>query len=573
MSSILLSHPIASSGVILGIANHLYFKKHEPVRTAIIRTACFLLLQPALQLLLLHHFASVTISTPHIIFAYLTFFSSIATSIVAYRISPFHPLAKIPGPMIFKISKFWRMYICITGKQHIALKELHDRYGPIVRSGPNDISVIDHASLKAVLGTEGLPKGPAYLARKVVGLPPPLLVATGEEHTAHRRLWSRGFSSESIKEYQEIIISKGVELAEALTVRTGKELDLVEWMNFFTLVRVLSLNDCDMVANKGTLSTSFDFMAEMAFGSKTGMLKHGKDETGIIDLIHAGAWSAEISSQVPWLSYLLTFLPSSLSELRKICFAWGRRRVEDGSKTKDLWYHLSDEEGHEKVKPRLDRVGPDSLSAIVAGSDTTSTAMSNFFWCILSNPEAYKRVVSEVDKEYPPGIDPLLDTSRYGNLKFLRACLNESLRVLPPVPSNGPRVVPKESGGKVICGHFIAEGTQVQVPPLCVHYNPSNFSPSPESFIPERWIPGELQAPASSITMKTDAFIPFSYGPANCVGKNLAIQEMMMILTMLIQRFDFAFAEGFEWEEWVAKKVDAFLTENGPLKVVVRSKF
>ncbi|KAL0057455.1 hypothetical protein AAF712_015905 [Marasmius tenuissimus] len=551
MSSILLSNPIASSGVILGIANHLYFKKHEPVRTAIIHTACFLLLQPALQLFLLYHFASLTISAPHIILAYLIFFSSITTSIVLYRISPFHPLAKIPGPMIFKISKFWRMYICITGKQHIALKELHDRYGPIVRSGPNDISVIDHASLKAVLGTEGLPKGPAYLARKVVGLPPPLVVATGDQHTAHRRLWSRGFSSESIKEYQQIIISKGNELAEALAVRVGKELDLVEWMNFFT----------------------FDFMAEMVFGSKTGMLKHGKDNTGIINLIHAGSWSAEISTHVPWLSYLLTFLPSSLSELRRISFAWGHRRVKDGSKTKDLWYHLSDEEGHEKVKPRPDLVGPDSLSAIVAGSDTTSTAMSNFFWCILSHPEAYKQVVSEVDKEYPPGTDPLLDTSRYGNLKFLKACLNESLRVLPPVPSNGPRVVPKGSGGKIICGHFIAEGTQVQVPPLCVHYNPSNFSPSPESFIPERWIPGELQVPASSITMKTDAFIPFSYGPANCVGKNLAMNEMMMILTMLIQKFDFAWAEGFEREEWVGRKVDAFLTVNGPLKVVVRSRF
>ncbi|KAL0057169.1 hypothetical protein AAF712_016197, partial [Marasmius tenuissimus] len=235
----------------------------------------------------------------------------------------------------------------------------------------------------------------------------------------------------------------------------------------------------------------------------------------------------------------------------------------------------NDEEGHETVKPRPDLVGPDSTAAIIAGSDTTSTAMTNFFWCILSHPETYKRIIGEVDKEYPPGTDPLLDTSRYANLTFLKACLNESLRVLPPVPSNGPRVVPQGSGGRIICGHFISEGTQVQVPPMCVHYNPDNFSPSPESFIPERWILKDSRAifKGAPTTMKMDAFIPFSYGPANCVGKNLAMSEMMMVLTTLIQRFHFRFAEGFGLREWPEKKVDAFLTNNDPLKVIVEPRF
>ncbi|KAL0060256.1 hypothetical protein AAF712_012966 [Marasmius tenuissimus] len=432
-----------------------------------------------------------------------------ATSIVLYRISPFHPLANVPGPMIFKITKFWRMYICWTGKQHIMLKGLHDRYGPIVRSGPNDISVINHSSVKEVLGSEGLPKGPAYLARSPVGIPPPLIVTTGEEHTNRRRVWGRGFSSESIKEYQQIIVARANELTEGLSARVGQEINLMDWMNFL----------------------AFDFMAEMAFGTKTGMLKHGKDDSGVIELIHASAWFGEILSH-------------------------------------------NDEEGHEAVKPRPDLVGPDSVAAIIAGSDTTSTAMANFFWCILSHPEAYKRVISEVDKEYPPGTDPLLDTSQYANLTFLKACLNESLRVLPPVPSNGPRVVPQGSGGKIICGHFISEGTQVQVPPMCVHYSPDNFSPSPEAFIPERWIPKDSKTvfKGAPTTMRMDAFIPFSYGPANCVGKNLAMSEMTMVLTVLIQKFHFRFVEGFEWKEWPGKKVDAFLTDNGPLKVTVEPR-
>ncbi|KAL0060254.1 hypothetical protein AAF712_012964 [Marasmius tenuissimus] len=542
----------------------------------VVRTVCLLLLEPAIPLFALNRFLSVDISVLSIMLAYFTFFSSLATSIVVYRISSFHPLAKVPGPMIFKITKFWRMYICWQGKQHIVLKELHDRYGPIVRSGPNDVSVIDHDSIKKVLGSEGLPKGTAYLSNSPVGAPPPLFAVNGEEHTCRRRVWARGFLSESIKEYQQIVSAKANELSEGLSAQAGRELDFTDWMTFF----------------------AFDFMAEMAFGTKTEMLKHGKDDSGVIEAIHAGARFGEITSHVPWLTHLLTFLPStSFMKIREIALTWGRQRTAKGSETKDLWYHLvallsdedriirsnepfflnqSDEEGHEKAPPRPDLVGPDSLSAIIAGSDTTSTATANFFWCILSHPEAYKRVVSEVDKEYPRGTDPLLDTSRYGDLKFLKACLNESLRILPPVPSNGPRIVPKGSGGKIICGHFITEGSQVQVPPMCVHYNPDNFSPNPQSFIPERWISEDSKvvfkdAPGP-VTMKTDTFIPFSYGPANCVGKNLAMSEMMMLLTTLIQRFHFEFAEGFEWREWPKKKVDAFSTINEPLKVVVEPR-
>jgi len=116
---------------------------------------------------------------------------------------------------------------------------------------------------------------------------------------------------------------------------------------------------------------------------------------------------------------------------------------------------------------------------------------------------------------------------------------------------------------------FIPENTQIQIPPIGVHYNPSNFSPDPQSFIPDRWI---LSLSQDFVT-KREALIPFSYGPANCVGKHLAMLEMMMVFTMAIQRFEFAFAPGFDWERWPEKKVDAFATLNAPLGVVVKPRW
>ena len=83
-----------------------------------------------------------------------------------------------------------------------------------------------------------------------------------------------------------------------------------------------------------------------------------------------------------------------------------------------------DEAGNEKVKPTTALVSSDSITAMVAGSDTTATALANLFWCLLAHPEAYKRLQREVDREYPRGIDPLMDTSRHGTMKYLSACMS-----------------------------------------------------------------------------------------------------------------------------------------------------
>ncbi|KAL0564287.1 hypothetical protein V5O48_017762 [Marasmius crinis-equi] len=315
----------------------------------------------------------------------------------------------------------------------------------------------------------------------------------------------------------------------------------------------------------------------MMFGGGSQMLAEGRDPEGAIKVIQDGVWSNEVFSHIPWFSHLARSLPAVAhngKRMHDFAVEWCARRIQNGAEKKDLWYHLTDEAGFEKNKPSMEVVASDSVLAIVAGSDTTSTAMTNLFWCLLAHPETYKRLREEIDREYPAGTDPLLDTSRHANMKYLAACLNESMRLLPPVPSNGPRVVPKGSGGKVLSGHFVPEGTQVYVPPYSVHRNPENFSPSPEAYLPERWLEDSKDSlPAGPRTLKTEAFIPFSIGPMNCIGKSLARLEMTMVITMLMQRFDFEFAKGFNWKEWPDRKIDTFVSFSEPLKVVLKSRF
>jgi len=109
--------------------------------------------------------------------AFTTYISALIFFTLAYRLSPFHPLAKYPGPVIAKTSKWWAAYISATGDSHRYYKQLHDRYGDVVRVGqcrrlpivkypltpalgPNELSICDASLIHPVLGQGGLPKGP-----------------------------------------------------------------------------------------------------------------------------------------------------------------------------------------------------------------------------------------------------------------------------------------------------------------------------------------------------------------------------------------------------------------------------
>ena len=132
---------------------------------------------------------------------------------------------------------------------------------------------------------------------------------------------------------------------------------------------------------------------------------------------------------------------------------------------------------------------------------------------------------------------------------------------------------------------FIPEGTSVVVPPYVVMRSSEYFSPDPEKFWPERWLKLkpekrdstnktdydilESHSEGSSITTNTSAFIPFSYGPANCAGKLLAIVEMRMVVALLMQRFEIRFADGYDPLQWEIELKDYFVTSNGSLPVVL----
>ncbi|KAJ6448843.1 cytochrome P450 [Mycena vitilis] len=494
-------------------------------------------------------------SAIRLLWSYAVFLGSLILAISAYRLSPFHPLAQYPGPAIGKVTKLWSCCVALPGYKYLYHKKLHDKYGPYVRTGPNELSVIDAVAVSQILNAGGLDKGQFYEGSGHGTAPPPIPAAVGAAHAARRRVWNRAMTSSSVRDY-EPMIAKRVHQLRSRLYEQDATVDLVHWFDLFACGPFL-------IFIIYTTLTVFriDLMGDLSFGGGFEMMHDGKDVDQVGERIRKFMQAATFFAQIPWIIQTLRLFPQVGRVLREFN-NYGQRlatqRINNGTGTKDLWYHLADEAELEKEKPTLENLAADGIVAVIAGSDTASSALSSFVWFLLSNAEHYTRLQQELDSVYTEGDDPF-DVNKYGKLNFLSACINETLRLHPPLPSNGTRQVRLGQNGRNIAGRYIPEGTSVYMPAYSLHRNPDYFT-YPDQFIPDRWLPG-------SMLEKHDksAFIPFSLGPANCVGQKFAKLEMTMMLSVLFKSFDIRFADGFDSEDWPRHIRDYFVTTRGPI--------
>ena len=119
---------------------------------------------------------------------------------------------------------------------------------------------------------------------------------------------------------------------------------------------------------------------------------------------------------------------------------------------------------------------------------------------------------------------------------------------------------------------FIPEGTQIRAHFWSVHRDPRNFS-YPDWYWPGRWLIAEgLQEHSKKIVHNVNAWVPFSFGPSNCVGKNLVMQEMRMLICHLVQKLNFRFPEGYDPMEYERKMGDRFTMTVSRLAAIIERR-
>ncbi|KAJ7074052.1 high nitrogen upregulated cytochrome P450 monooxygenase 2 [Mycena amicta] len=536
---------------LLGIATHVFFNRYE-LRSANTAIPILVFLPPTL-LFFLGYPARGPLSLATLTCTYLVFLTSLSASIVAYRLSPFHPLAEYPGPTLSKATKLWTLGLSAGGHQYLYLKKLHDKYGPYVRTGPNELSVIDVRAVVQILSSGGLEKGRYFEGGRHASTPPTIVSLVGDAHTAKRRVWNRGMTASAIRDYDPLLAKRARQLIDHLDSQGARPdpVDLVFWFDLFAL----------------------DLMGDLCFGGGFELMKEGKDKELIGDRIRSFMKASTMSGKIPWIVSTLHLFPQvgrTIQEFNDFGQALAMHRMKNGppSGAKDLWYHLADEAGLEKERPTLESSAADGIVAVVAASDTTASAMSSLVWFLLNHPKAYQRIQEELDRVFPDGdnTDAFCDFGKQQELEFLSACINETLRLHPPLPSNGgPRQVHLGQKERVIAGMVIPPGTSIYTPTYVVHRSPEYFF-QPDTFIPERWL--SCNANSSLGAHNTGAFMPFSLGPANCVGQKFARHEMLLVLTLLFKTFDVAFADGFaDKDEWANGRQEFFVSTRGPMRI------
>ena len=150
-----LQRPDLLSGAGAGLLASLILRRHEASSMS-----NFLVVPASIAALAYFIFAY---SIAQIAGLILVFLLTLACAIVLYRaVSPFHPLHKVPGPFLDKCTQLVQFYQLAKGRPRIYQQKLHQRYGPVVRIGPNEVSICDTAMLSTTFGAKPWLKGKAY---------------------------------------------------------------------------------------------------------------------------------------------------------------------------------------------------------------------------------------------------------------------------------------------------------------------------------------------------------------------------------------------------------------------------
>ena len=174
-----------------------------------------------------------------------------------------------------------------------------------------------------------------------------------------------------------------------------------------------------------------------------------------------------------------------------------------------------------QITPRL--VRDEVMTLLLAGFETSATTMTWAICLLERHPEAWSRMVTEVDLALGGRVPQFRDLL---TLPYTRAVLEETLRLRPAVWAI-PRMATR---GDEVGGFRVPRGDIVFLVPYVTHRHP-DFWVDPEQFEPTRFLP------ASRAGINRWAYFPFGAGQRKCLGMDFALMEGQLTLAMIAQRY------------------------------------
>jgi cytochrome P450 len=224
-------------------------------------------------------------------------------------------------------------------------------------------------------------------------------------------------------------------------------------------------------------------------------------------------------------------------EAMRICHEFVGQFVDEAVRFRenlDLEKQQADEKYvflHELAKDTKDprRLRDELLNVLLAGRDTTASLLSNMWFMLSKQPEIFAKLRREVE-ETLNGELPTYEQLR--SMKYLKYCMNESLRLHPVVPSNSrialaDSILPLGGGPDGQSPVFVPKDTIVVYTTYSMHRRKDFYGDDAEEFKPERW---ESLRPGWE-------YLPFNGGPRICLGQQYALTEAGYVTVRLCQEF------------------------------------
>ncbi|KAE8153715.1 cytochrome P450 [Aspergillus avenaceus] len=435
-----------------------------------------------------------------------------------------HPLHYIPGPRLWIAFPLLRYLSEARGRIDADLRQFHLRYGEAVRFAPGEVSFITAQAWKDINGhgRKQMPK-----ARHTGGEPTDIIGANDADHTRFRKSLSHAFSAKGLQAQEPILMGYVDQLIAGLREESQSEdpVDMVKWYNL----------------------TTFDLIGDLAFGESFGGLKAREYHPWVATVFRSVQVLGllKLQDSYPLLFHVLSwFIPKSLIDARRRQLEYSQETVEkrlrrgrDRGPADFMDSMLRHHGGRDGLTE--EELGANASILVTAGSETTASLLSGVTFWLLQSPEVLAQVTQEVRTAMQSETDITFE-SVTTRLPFLLACIEEGFRTYPPVPSGFQRVTQTAT---CISGYSVPSGTKVAVHQSSAYRSPLNFHHA-DRFIPERWLPEARENPDSPFYHdRRDVLQPFSIGPRNCIGRNLAHNEMRLILARVLWNFDLALCQ------------------------------
>ncbi|KAI0006643.1 cytochrome P450 [Xylariaceae sp. FL0662B] len=477
------------------------------------------------------------------------FLGPLAFFILVHRLTS-HPLNKFPGPAVARVTDGYAGYHAARRQLHLATYRDHERYGPVVRQGPDRLVFNTITALHDIYLNQRVTKSKIYL-QSLLSTPTPSMFNALDRavHSHKRRVVGQLISERSMRAFEPTMVSQIDIFLRQLLISSESD----ETINMTTRCQRLGADVVGLLAfgyelNTQTADTNIIIPAAMKANSYRISLYMAWPTIRLID--PAFRWLGRKKSPKCMQTFRL------FQVLRSMI---GRRMSMPRDAAHDLYAVASGD-----ITPSGDRglqgteLWSEASFFVMAGGTTVATLMSAIFFYLSRHADVYTRLADEIRTAFSSG-QAIKGGPQLSSCKYLRAVIDETMRVSPPttatpwreedIYSAAPAPAPSDGSPFLVDGHAIPRGTAVGVSLYSLMHNAAYF-PEPFAFRPERWLGGADDGgsdgafdEATRATMRR-ALAPFALGDRGCAGKAMAYLEASLAVAKTLWYFDFRTVEG-----------------------------